>query len=74
MSNMSYCRFENTSNDLQDCLEAMQELIDNNGVDEDGDTLSKREINAMHNMRSMAEEFIELYETLLIYDLEKNTE
>ncbi len=74
MSNMSYCRFENTSNDLQDCLEAMQELIDNNGVDEDGDTLSKREINAMHNMRPMAEEFIELYETLLIYDLEKNTE
>ena len=23
MGNMSYCRFENTSNDLEDCLEAM---------------------------------------------------
>ena len=74
MSNMSYCRFENTSNDLQDCLEAMQELIDNFGVDEYGDTLSKTELNAMHNMMPMAEEFIELYETLLEYDLEKNTE
>lgn len=73
MSNMSYCRFENTSNDLRDCLEAMQELIDNNGVDEYGDVLSQTELNAMHNMMPMAEEFIELYETLLVYDLEKNT-
>ena len=71
MSNMSYCRFENTSHDLRDCLEAMQELIDNNGVDEYGDALSKTELNAMHNMRSMAEEFIELYETLLLYNLEE---
>ncbi len=23
MGNMSYCRFENTSNDLQDCLDAI---------------------------------------------------
>ena len=66
MSNMSYCRFENTSNDLQDCLEAMQEFINNKGVDEHGDTLSKTELNAMHNMRPMVEEFIELYEILLI--------
>ena len=66
MSNMSYCRFENTSNDLQDCLEVMQEFINNKGVDEHGDTLSKTELNAMHNMRPMVEEFIELYEILLI--------
>lgn len=25
MSNMSYCRFENTYGDLQDCLEALNE-------------------------------------------------
>ena len=25
MSNMSYCRFENTSNDLEDCVGAMAE-------------------------------------------------
>jgi len=24
MSNMSYCRFENTAKDLQDCLEAIE--------------------------------------------------
>lgn len=24
MSNMSYCRFENTSKDLSDCIEALQ--------------------------------------------------
>ncbi len=26
MSNMSYCRFENTLTDLQDCEEALQDL------------------------------------------------
>lgn len=72
MSNMSYCRFENTSRDLRDCLEAMQELINNEGVDEHGDNLSKTEISAMHDMRPMVEEFIELYEILLVYDLRTN--
>ena len=26
MGNMSYCRFENTSSDLRDCMEALGEL------------------------------------------------
>ena len=26
MGNMSYCRFENTSNDLIDCMEALEDL------------------------------------------------
>ena len=26
MGNMSYCRFENTSSDLRDCMEALEEL------------------------------------------------
>lgn len=25
MPNMSYCRFENTSNDIQDCIDALEE-------------------------------------------------
>ena len=25
MSNMSYCRFENTANDMEDCIEALEE-------------------------------------------------
>ena len=72
MGTISYRRFEDTSKDLRDCLDTMQELINNKGVDEHGDTLSKTEISAMHNMRPMVKEFIELYEILLIYDLEKN--
>lgn len=32
MSNMSYCRFQNTANDLQDCIDALaeggQQMID----------------------------------------------
>jgi hypothetical protein len=35
MSNMSYCRFENTAGDLSDCLEALE----NEGLD----TLSRSE-------------------------------
>lgn len=27
MSNMSYCRFENTANDLKDCLEQFENLF-----------------------------------------------
>lgn len=29
MSNMSYCRFENTSRDMQDCVNAVMEMIEN---------------------------------------------
>ena len=33
MSNMSYCRFENTANDLEDCIEAIEnEEINDLGV------------------------------------------
>jgi hypothetical protein len=58
MSNMSYCRFQNTSGDLQDCLEVMQELIYN------WERLSQKELSAMHNMKLIAEEFLELYDDL----------
>lgn len=29
MANMSYCRFENTVNDLRDCRDALEEIYDN---------------------------------------------
>lgn len=33
MSNMSYCRFENTANDLEDCIEAIEnEEINDLGI------------------------------------------
>ncbi len=38
--NMSYCRFNNTNIDLQDCIGAL----------EDGETLSKAEFNCCKNL------------------------
>lgn len=46
MSNMSYCRFENTYRDLEDCRIALQEVLE--GVDENGNPayqLSESELN-----------------------------
>lgn len=36
MANMSYCKFRNTKNDLEDCLDAIEQ----------GDTLSEEEADA----------------------------
>lgn len=41
MSNLSYCRFENTLRDLQDCLDTMY------SNEFDTEALSAREFNAM---------------------------
>jgi len=50
MANMSYCRFENTAKDLQDC-------INNWDLDEDA---SDYEIEAKKNIIEMAREIIEM--------------
>jgi hypothetical protein len=44
MSNMSYCRFQNTVQDLRDCRDALEVLL-NSGDDEDA-ALSEREREA----------------------------
>ncbi len=46
MPNMSYCRFENTTRDMQDCLDAI----------EDGDTkeLSRYEATALRHFLALA--------------------
>jgi len=51
MPNMSYCRFENTTRDMQDCLNAI----------EDGDTrdLSRYEATALRHFLVLAEEILE---------------
>jgi len=51
MSNMSYCRFENTSRDLQDCVEAI-----NNG---ETNELNSYEIDGLANILDLAEEIID---------------
>ncbi len=51
MPNMSYCRFENTAQDLQDCLYALEE----------GETteLSRFELRGLRNLLRLCEEFID---------------
>ena len=48
MANMSYCRFENTTKDMQDCLYAIEE----------GDTrdLSRYEASALREFLALANE------------------
>ena len=52
MPNMSYCRFENTVNDMQDCIYAI----------EDGDTseLSSSEVRALDEFLDLAREITNL--------------
>ena len=53
MANMSYCRFENTSNDLRDCVNVMEEAYNLRDMD-----LSREELDAMKWMRELCNRFI----------------
>ena len=59
MSNMSYCRFENTSRDLRDCVDAMEEAYTVDELD-----LSQSELASMNRMRVLCQEFLDQYERL----------
>lgn len=50
MANMSYCRFENTARDLQDCLDALNEAPNIEVLEDD----------ASENERPMIRHLIEL--------------
>lgn len=43
MANMSYCRFQNTVMDLQDCYDSLHEMLDDDEMAED---LSSEELRA----------------------------
>lgn len=51
MSNMSYCRFENTARDLEDCLDAIQ-----NG--EINDLSSQYEVDALEKLLDLCKEVV----------------
>jgi len=51
MSNMSYCRFENTAADLQDCLEAIEDRKIN-------DLGSQYEVDALEELLRLCEEVV----------------
>jgi len=65
MSNMSYCRFQNTSNDLQDCIDAIEEMNNNNGRNGYDEPLSNDEQEAFRSMIEMCRTYLEFSEELL---------
>ena len=54
MGNMSYCRFENTARDLQDCLNA----INRGEINE----LNDYEVEGLRNILEMCNEIIDMEE------------
>jgi len=55
MSNMSYCRFQNTFSDLKDCIESLQYEV---GIND----LPKLEKDYALTMRVLCEQYLELTE------------
>jgi len=55
MANMSYCRFQNTLNDLKDCYYNM-----------DSNSLSKEEFEARKRMIELCRDIVDEYEELLM--------
>jgi hypothetical protein len=59
MANMSYCRFQNTAQDLRDCVTVVEEAYDLDDLD-----LSNDETYAMQRMRNLCQDFLDAYECL----------
>jgi hypothetical protein len=65
MSNMSYCRFQNTSGDLRDCIDAIDDIVGD--IDTYGDSenlLSPEEESAADNMEELCRRYLALREEL----------
>ncbi len=64
MPNMSYCRFENTTKDMKDCINAIE--------DQETDELSNYEVNAISEFLDLARKIInlehEIEQILVDYD------
>jgi len=65
MSNMSYCRFENTARDFDECVDVMENLISG-----DEKPLSRTELAAAKRLVVRAFELIQLVEETAELDLE----
>jgi hypothetical protein len=61
MSNMSYCRFENTLSDLKDCIEPLYQgcLVNEN---EYGEYLSQYEFDSAIKLIELCREITEMYQ------------
>lgn len=56
MGNMSYCRFQNTSADLRDCIHALEDIVNN-----DEELPSQDELDAMETMTVQCRRFLALF-------------
>lgn len=54
MPNMSYCQFQNTLLDLQQCYNTL--------VDDGIDAITPEELKALHKLRKLCEQFIDEYD------------
>ncbi len=66
MSNMSYCRFENTYRDLKDCQEALQDEGGVEGIEEEASQNEKPYIKDLIELcREIVDEFeCEIYKPI----------
>ncbi len=62
MANMSYCMFENTYNDLDQCYEALADALDEGSLREFLDNMSAEERWAFKRMRSLVNDMVEAYD------------
>ena len=65
MANMSYCRFQNTVQDLQDCFNAIDEALDNGepmALSADEQRAFQRMFNLMEDMMPLMEQATEAEE------------
>lgn len=59
MANMSYCRFQNTLTDFNDCLNMIRDAVDDNvPFAEFGDELGADELKAFEQLYIRAKQFI----------------
>ena len=61
MANMSYCRFENTSSDLEDCLEALREYGSIEDYINDKDP-SSEEVRSIYKLIELAQELVDEFD------------
>jgi hypothetical protein len=67
MSNMSYCRFQNTAKDLSDCQDALEEMVN----DPDAATLSDDELRAAKELVETCFDIVRLVAEYGNVDMEK---
>jgi len=62
MANMSYCMFENTCDDLNQCYEAMADAINEGSLREFLANMTMEERQAFNRMRSLVNYMVEAYD------------